>query len=68
MKKITRVATDYAVTRKQKRYRAKIKMEEEGKKQFCKHSYTGIKKGSFITQTKVPSYFAEHWKEYAEVV
>lgn len=66
--KVTRVPTNYAVTRKQKRYIAKRKMEKEGKRHFCKHSYMGITKGRFTVQNKIPSYFAEHWREYAEVV
>lgn len=65
--KNTRVPTNYAVTRGQKRYIARRKMEEEGKKKVCKSSYTGIKKGNFVTQHKNPSYFAEHWREYVEV-
>lgn len=65
--KNNRIATNYAVTRKQKRYIAKQNMEKAEKKQFCKHSYIGMKKGRFTVQTRVPSYFAEHWREYAEV-
>lgn len=64
---IRRFATNYAFSRKQKRYIAKQKMKEEGKKQFCKHSYTGIKRGNFTIQNRNPSYFAEHWREYEEV-
>lgn len=63
--KVIRVPTDYAVTRKQKRYISKRNMVKEGKVQFCKHSYTGIKRGNFISQTIVPSFFSEHWKEFA---
>lgn len=58
-----RVPTDYAVTRKQKRYIAKENMKKAGKRNFCKHSYTSVKRGLFIVYNKVPSYFAEHWKE-----
>lgn len=67
MKNQKRVPTNYAVTREQKRYIAKKNMKDEGKKNFCKHSYIGVRKGSFVESTKIPSYFAEHWKEYAEV-
>ena len=62
---MNRVATNYAVTRKQKRFIAKQKMKEEGKTGFCKHSHTGMKKGRFTYYTRMPSYFAEHWKEVA---
>ena len=65
--KVSRVPTNYAVTREQKRYIAKQKMKEEGKKNVCKHSYVSIKKGNFVMQNKVPSYFSEHWREYTEV-
>lgn len=61
-----RVATDYIITRKQKRFIAKRRMKEEGKTNYCKHSYTGIKKGNFTYYTRVPSYFSEHWREYTE--
>lgn len=64
---VSRSATNYIVTREQKRYIAKQNMKMDGKKNFCKHSYSGIKKGSFVYQTRIPSYFAEHWREYVEV-
>lgn len=64
--KVTRVPTNYALSRDQKRYIAKQKMKEEGKTQICKHSYISVKKGNFITQNKEPSYFAKHWREYME--
>lgn len=57
---------NYAVTRKQKRYIANKKMEEEGRERFRHHSYTSIQKGNFITITRNPSYFAKHWREYVE--
>ena len=63
--KDNRVATDYAVSRKQKRFIARLKMEKEGKKRVCHHSYTGLKRGKFETRAIVPSYFAEHWRDYA---
>lgn len=62
-----RTPTNYAVTREQKRYVAKEKMKAEGKRNFCKHSYSTLTKGRFQTVTRNPSYFAEHWREYAEV-
>lgn len=63
----TRVATEYIVTREQKRYIAKQNMKKAGKRGFCKHSYTS--NVDPITQkplgsTRHPSYFAEHWREY----
>lgn len=68
--KNSRVATDYAVTREQKRYIAKRKMEEAGLKNFCKHSHnsnvhpiTNVSLGTTVH----PSYFSEHWREYKEV-
>lgn len=63
-----RVPTNYAVTRKMKRYIAKLKMKQEGKEKICKHSYMTMKRGNYSFQNKVPSYFAEHWKEYTEEV
>ena len=66
----TRVAADYAITRKQKRYIAKLNMKKQGKKNFCKHSHTvlsALHSSDVIIQQRNPSYFAEHWKEYVEV-
>lgn len=63
-----RIATNYAVTRKQKRYIAKRKMEKDGIKNFCKHSFSSIKKGDFVTYTRNPSYFAKNWRAYTEEV
>lgn len=63
---IQRSAENYAVTREQKRYIAKQEMRKAGKKNFCKHSYQTTKIGHFSSYTRTPSYFAEHWKEYAE--
>jgi hypothetical protein len=66
MSRENRVPTNYAVTRKQKRFIARRKMEEEGKHRVCHHSYTGMRNGNFEYRTRVPSYFAENWREYAE--
>lgn len=63
----TRVPTNYAVTRKQKRYIARQEMAKKGEKKFCKHSYSGMKTGNFTYYNRLPSSFAEHWKEYTEV-
>jgi hypothetical protein len=65
--KNNRVPTNYAVTRKQKRYIARKNMEDVGKQHICKHSYSTIKQGSFVIYTKIPSEFAKHWREYVEV-
>ena len=62
-----RVPTNYAVTREQKRYIAKQNMKKAGKTHFCKHDYNTIKRGSFISYTREPSYFSEHWREFVEV-
>lgn len=59
-----RVPVEYIVTREQKRYLAKKRMKEEKRKNVCKHSYTTIKKNNFVAYNRVPSYFAEHWREY----
>lgn len=67
MRNQTRVPTNYAVTREQKRYIAKLNMKKANKKQFCKHSYISVKKGNFVESTRIPSYFSEHWKEFLEV-
>lgn len=61
-----RMLTNYAVTREQKRNIAKKNMKKAGKRQFCKHSYEGIKKDNFVSYTRIPSYFSEHWKEFIE--
>lgn len=61
-----RSAENYAVTRKQKRYIARQEMKRAGKKNFCKHGYETVKLGLFTSYTRTLSYFAEHWKEYAE--
>jgi len=66
MNETKRIATNYAVTREQKRYIAKQNMLKEGKKNICKHSYLTKVIGTCEVQEKIPSYFAEHWKEYAE--
>lgn len=66
----TRTATDYAVTRKQKRYIAKLNMKKQGKKNFCKHSYStlpSLRSSAIVVQQRNPSYFSEHWKEFVEV-
>lgn len=60
-----RIAANYAVTRRQRRFIARRKMEEEGKEHCCKHSYIG-RTGRFSFYTRQPSYFSEHWREYAE--
>ena len=61
-----RIPTDYTITREQKRYIAKKNMKKANIKNFCKHSYTTIKRGSFVMSTREPSYFAEHWREYVK--
>ena len=61
-----RTATNYALTRKQKRYVAKQNMLKEGRKNICKHSYVTRVVGNCEIQEKIPSFFAENWKEYAE--
>lgn len=63
---ISRSAENYAVTREQKRYIARQEMKRAGKKNFCKHSYETVNLGHFSTYSRVPSYFAKHWREYAE--
>lgn len=50
--------TEEVKTRKLARKLAKNKMRRV--KDLCKHDYQGQKKDQI---TKVPSYFAEHWKE-----
>lgn len=52
--------------RKIKRALAKENMKKEGKKQFCKHSYSSIKSPitGAISTTKNPSFFAENWRDY----
>ncbi len=63
-----RTPTDYAVTRKQKRFIAKRNMKEKGIKNFNRHSYTSYKtKTGFVATTKNPSYFAENWTDYIKV-
>ncbi len=87
--KTTRVPTNYAVTREQKRYIArqalKNKQDENTKevlearaktdkkyevpagKKYFKHGFLTMKnpKTGATYQVKNPSYFSEHWKEYA---
>lgn len=62
-----RVPTNYAYTRKQKRTIAKRNMEKAGKKQFCKHAHQVFTFGHLKEDRVIPSYFAEHWREYVEV-
>lgn len=62
-----RISINYAVTRGQKRYIAKRVLKEKGEKQFCKHSYTDMQTSNFTYYNRVPSFFAEHWREYTEV-
>ena len=64
MEQNKRVPVNYAVTREQKRYIAKINMLKEGKKNICKHDYITRVAGTLSLQERVPSFFAEHWKEY----
>jgi hypothetical protein len=56
----------YIVTRKQKRYIAKVNMKKEGLSHICKHSHTTMftKEGKQGEMMVVPSFFAEHWREY----
>lgn len=58
------VPTNYAVTREQKRYIARKKMEAEGKKRCCRHGYVVNKIGHTEFYSRTPSYFALHWREY----
>lgn len=57
----TRVASNYAITREQKRYIAKVNMKKDGQKQFCKHSYSALENNGV---TRVPSFFATNWRNY----
>lgn len=67
MKNHISVPTDYAVTREQKRFIAKRLMREAGKKKFCKHAYHDLVGPNGIhIQVRDPSYFASHWRDYAE--
>ena len=59
-----RISTNYAVTRRQKRAIAKEKMKKEGKKNFCKHSYTTLSIKGYPMTTREPSEFAESWRDY----
>ena len=62
-----RVATNYAVTRSQRRFIAKLRMKKEGVKRACHHSYSSIDNGKgFRSITRNSSYFSQHWREYAE--
>jgi hypothetical protein len=64
-----RVATDYAVTRRQKRFIAKIKMKAAGLKKICKHDYTTLyfyKKP--VGTERHDSKFATEWRNYVEGV
>ena len=64
---IKRKPAYYGITRRQKRYIAKENMKKEGKKQFCKHENGTIKEGLFTRIIKKNSFFADNWKNYAEV-
>lgn len=46
---------------------AKDTMRKEGKRQFCKHYISSFKdpRTGFVSSTKIPSFFAENWREYA---
>ena len=59
-----RVLTNYAVTRRQKRAIAKENMKKEGKKNFCRHSYTTLSIKGHPMTTREPSEFAESWRDY----
>lgn len=65
--KAKRVPTDCIYTRKQKRAIAKRNMEKAGKKQFCKHSYQTFSLNHLKEEQRIPSYFAEHWREFVKV-
>ena len=64
-----RVPTNYAVTRKQKRYIARKNMENAGKRRICKHSYSSIpnEKTNFVDYVRNGSEFSKKWREYVEV-
>ena len=67
MKKVKnqRTPTNYAVTRRQKRYIVKQQMKQEGKTQINKHSYNHYTtKGGYTFTERLGSYFSEHWREY----
>lgn len=49
-----RVATNYAVTREQKRAVAKNRMKKQGMYRICSKSRAG----------KHSSWFSDHWREY----
>ncbi len=59
-----RTPTNYAFSRKQKRYIAKRNMKKDGKKSFCKHSYENLG-GNEVT--RIPSFFAENWRDFIVV-
>lgn len=62
-----RVATNYAVTREQKRFIAKLAMKKDGIKNACRHTYTTQRNNrGFLSITYNPSYFSQHWREYAQ--
>lgn len=63
----TRVPTNYAYTRRQKRAIAKKNIEKAGKKRFCKHSYQTYVAGALKMERRIPSFFAENWRDYVEV-
>ena len=53
-----RVATNYAVSRKQKRYIAKQNMKKAGIRQICKPFFNG----------KWRSFFSINWRNFVEEV
>ncbi len=64
---MSRVATNYAVTRELKRAVAKNKMKAEGKQKICKHStYFVTNQYGLKSLVKEPSYFSLHWREITE--
>ena len=54
---------NYAVTRRQKRYIANKRMEEEGMTKFRKKYYEVEKRGPVILRHQLPTKFAEQWRE-----
>lgn len=70
MREIKNIPTNYIVTREQARYIAKQNMKKDKKTKFCKHGYSytiNPLTGKPIGQTKINSFFSEHWRDYVEV-
>lgn len=64
----TRIATNYIVTRCQKRYIAKQKMKAAGMRKICKHYIgTNYLYGKPAGNHRIGSTFASQWRNYVEV-